>query len=103
MATKVVVSPNPIKTKERMDVNGNVINPVTKQIIVPKQEEYVVPPPPTTPPEAKICPVTVVETKDDPMAIQAQIEQAEANLIKLKEAKKAKIAEMEEVLNKLKQ
>lgn len=30
---RVVVSPNLIKTSERIDMNGNVIDPRTKQII----------------------------------------------------------------------
>lgn len=30
---KVVISPNLIKTSERIDMNGNVIDPRTKQVI----------------------------------------------------------------------
>ena len=30
---QVAVSPNPIKIAERLDIDGNIIDPVTKQII----------------------------------------------------------------------
>jgi hypothetical protein len=30
---KVVISPNPTKITERLDIDGNVIDPVTKEII----------------------------------------------------------------------
>ncbi len=33
----VVVSPNPTKVTEHLDIDGNVINPVTKEVI--KEEE----------------------------------------------------------------
>jgi hypothetical protein len=33
----VIVSPNPIKVTEHLDIDGNVINPVTKEVI--KEEE----------------------------------------------------------------
>ena len=94
----VFISPNLKKTSERIDPNGNVINPKTKQIITPVVEEYVPPATSQPTPDAPVCPVTVVNVKDDPMDIQAQIAQAEANLEKLKEAKKVKIEEMKKAL-----
>jgi len=105
---KVAISPNPIKTSERIDLEGNIIDPRTKRIIVPKEPDYVpliqtsVPlndstatniPPDITPDASQAPPASPIP-KDDPMAIQEQIQQAEANLIKLKEAKKAKIEEL---------
>lgn len=30
---QVAISPNPIKVTERLDMDGNVVDPVTKQII----------------------------------------------------------------------
>ena len=92
----VVISPNPIKTKERLNYRGDVINPKTKKVITPKEIE---PLPPLQPPEA---PVESPVIKDNPLDIQAQIADAEAKVVKLKEARKTKIKEMEEELNKLK-
>ena len=106
MAGKVIISPNPIKSAERIDFNGNIIDPRTKQILVPKEEEYVSPPTPPTPvmpPEAPQATIVQEQPKDDATSIQEQILRAEANLAKLKEAKKAKIEEMEEQLKKLKE
>ena len=103
MATKVVISPNPVKTSERIDFKGNVINPRTKQVIVPKEPEYIPPPPATTPPNAPESPTTQEQPKVVEQDISAQIAQAEANLAKLKQSKEAKIAELEEQLKKLKQ
>jgi len=103
---KVIISPNPIKTTERIDLNGNIIDPRTKRVIVPKEQEYIPPTPqPTTitPPDAPQCPITPPITKDDPMSIQAQIDTTKANLAKLEELKKVKIEEMEKQLKLLKQ
>lgn len=35
----VTVSPNPIKVTEHLDIDGNVINPVTKEVIKPVEEK----------------------------------------------------------------
>lgn len=39
----VYIDPNLRKTSERIDPNGNIINPRTKEIITPIIEEYVEP------------------------------------------------------------
>ncbi len=102
---KVVISQNPIKTRERIDVNGNIINPITKQIIVAKEEEYVPPviqiTPPIASPEPLIAQPVCQIVKDDPKDIQKQIEEAEANLLRLKELKKVKIEEIKKQLAEL--
>ena len=36
---QVAVSPNPIKVAERLDIDGNVINPQTKEIIKKADEK----------------------------------------------------------------
>lgn len=35
----VTVSPNPTKVTEHLDIDGNVINPVTKEVIKPVEEK----------------------------------------------------------------
>jgi hypothetical protein len=37
--TQVAVSPNPIKETEHIDIDGNVINPVTKEVIKEADEK----------------------------------------------------------------
>lgn len=37
--TQVAVSPNPIKVTERLDIDGNVINPQTKEVIKKAEEK----------------------------------------------------------------
>lgn len=39
----VVISPNIIKTKQRINMNGDVIDPKTKQVIQSKEAPYVPP------------------------------------------------------------
>lgn len=36
---RVAVSPNPTKVTEHIDIDGNVINPVTKEIVKPVEEK----------------------------------------------------------------
>lgn len=91
----VVISPNIKRTSERIDPAGNIINPRTKQVIAPVQPEYV------APPEAPQAPVAYVPTQNNPLSIQEQIDEAKANLAKLEELKKLKIAEMKAQLELL--
>jgi hypothetical protein len=99
---KVIISNNPVKTKERLDFNGNIIDPRTKQIIVPKEEEYVAPPTPQPLPEAQIGAVASPIPKDDGLSVLEQIEATKRKLAELEELKKAKIEETEKLLNELK-
>jgi len=39
----VVIAQNLVKTTERININGDVINPITKQIIKPAEVPYVQP------------------------------------------------------------
>lgn len=102
---KVVISPSLVKTSDRIDAAGNVIHPVTKQIIQPKEQDYVPPvarePIPTQPIPAQPV-ATPVMAQIDPLSIQAQIEQVKENLKKLEELKKLKIQEMKETIKLLK-
>ena len=100
---KVILSPNPIKTSERIDINGNVIDPRTKQIIVPQEQEYV---PPTTPqplPEAPQAPPAIDVPKDDGLSVLEQIEATKRKLAELEELKKAEIAKKKKELELLQQ
>lgn len=36
---RVAVSPNPTKVTEHLDIDGNVINPVTKEIVKEAEEK----------------------------------------------------------------
>ncbi len=92
----VVISPNIKRTRERIDPAGNIINPANKQILQPVQE-YI------APPEAPQAPTAIVTPQSNPLSIQQQIDEAKANLTKLEELKKLKIAEMEAQLELLKQ
>lgn len=47
----IIVSPQPKRTSEMLDRLGNIINPVTKEIIKPKEkEESILPPIESQPP-----------------------------------------------------
>jgi len=101
----VVISPNIKKTSERIDVQGNIINPRTKKVIQSNQTEYI----PTPEEVAKIAPeapqVATVQSKPNvgALSILDQIKQAEDNLKALKELKKLKIAEKKAELELLEQ
>lgn len=83
----------------RIDPAGNVINPRTKQIVEPVVEEYV---PPVAPVEQNFNSVAhVIPQVTNPLSIQQQIDEAKANLLKLEELKKLKIAEMKAQLELL--
>lgn len=90
-----VISPNLKHTRDRIDPSGNIIHPRTKQIIQPVETPYV-PPVVQAPVEAPYVAPT------SPLTIQQQIDEAKANLVKLEELKKLKIAEMEAQLELLK-
>lgn len=94
-----IISPNIKKTSERIDPSGNIINPRTKQIVKPVEPEFVPPTPeiihtasPVEPPQLS-----------NPLSIQQQIDEAKANLAKLEELKKLKIAQMKAEIELLEQ
>lgn len=93
----VVVSPNIKRTSERIDPAGNVINPRTRQIVQPVEQPYI------PPPEAPQAPTPIVIPQSSPLTIQQQIDEAKANLEKLQELKKLKIAQMKAELELLEQ
>lgn len=98
MSGNIVISPNIKRVTERIDTSGNVINPATKQVIIPNIVE-------TVSPEDMIpkpLPVVGASTAS-PLSIQQQIDEAKANLLKLEELKKLKIAEMKAQLELLEQ
>ena len=95
----VVISPNIRKQSDRIDPAGNIINAKTKEIIQPVISEYV--PPVITPTVAPEAPVTIANTQSNPLSIKDQIDEAKANLAKLEELKKLKIAEMKAQLELL--
>ncbi len=103
----VVISPNIKKTSDRMDASGNIIDARTKQILEANVVEVVSPE--DMIPKAQVTqPVDVPYTAPEApttnaISIQAQIDEAKANLAKLEELKKLKIAEMEAQLELLKQ
>lgn len=91
----VVISSNIKKTSERIDQMGNIINPVSKQIITPVEKAYV---PPTVEPVSTGVPMK----ETSPLSIQDQIDEAKKNLSQLEELKQLKIKEMEAQLELLK-
>lgn len=92
----VYIDTNLKKTSERIDPQGNIINPRTKEILKENKEE-VFETPVQQPPQATQAPT------GDAMSIQEQIDQAKANLAKLEELKKLKIEEMKAQLELLQQ
>jgi phosphoribosylcarboxyaminoimidazole (NCAIR) mutase len=110
MAGKVIISSNPIKTSERIDINGNVIDPRTKQILVPKESDSmagtVAQPtvqPVAVPQEIPVVPVAIGAPKDDGLSVLGQIEEAKKRLKELEELKKIKIAQKKKELELLEQ
>lgn len=94
----VIISPNIKRVSERIDPSGNVINPVTKQVVIPNTPEYI-------PTVEDMTPKTVVQpvVSSSPLSIQQQIDEAKENLLKLEELKKLKIEEMKAQLALLEQ
>lgn len=91
----VILSQNIKRVSERIDPSGNVINPVTKQVVIPNTPEYI-------PTVEDMTPKTVAQPiSSSPLSIQQQIDEAKANLLKLEELKKLKIAEMKAQLELL--
>jgi hypothetical protein len=110
----VIISPNIKKEKDRIDINGNIIDPITKRVIVRNQPDFV---PPIVPAKdsvehnTEIAPEVVEEPtkidlpKDDVLSIKEQIKQTKANLKMLESLEKLKKAELKKktgLLNKLK-
>jgi len=93
MKGKVIISPDPIKTKERIDINGNIIDPKTKRVIVPKEPDYVPPSNPAPIPKPPQAPVVNEIPKDDGLSVLEQIEAAKQRLVELEELRKLKIAQ----------
>ena len=94
----VIIDPNIKKVSERINPNGDVINPRTKEIITPNLPEYVEPVQTlATVPQPAPQPVSTT------LSIQQQIEEAKKNLAQLEELKKLKIAQMKAELELLEQ
>jgi len=98
---KTLISPNLKVTRERIDLQGNVINPLTKQII--EKNEVYVPPviPPQPAPQATEQPTRSEHNLNDALSVQAQIDATKANLAKLEELKRLKIKEMKDTIKLL--
>jgi len=102
----VIISPNIKKTSERLDFNGNTIDPKTKQILVPREVESVLPPPKVSQTIAPQPPRVAVVNQNSTaggLSILDQIEEAKRNLQALEELKKLKIAEKKAELELLQQ
>lgn len=101
----VILSPNIKKTSERIDFDGNVVDPRTKQILVPKEVESVLPPSISS--EAPVEAVKTSTTQTSPnagaMSILDQIAEAKKNLENLEELKKLQIQQKKAELELLQQ
>lgn len=98
----VVISPNIKKTTERIDLNGNKINPQTKEVIEEVEKPYI----PTAEELQKHQniepqPVEVTVKSENPMDIQKEIEVLENKLALLKDKKRLAIEEMKKQLAEL--
>lgn len=94
------ISPNIKRTSERINPNGDVINPKTKQVIsqntqehIPSQEEVS-----ATLPQATESPTTVLNTSRTLKVIKDEIIAIEAKLAALQEERKLKVEEMKKEL-----
>jgi len=100
---RVVLSPNIKKTSERINIKGDVIDPRTKQVIVPNEVEAPPPPtPPAPPPQPVEPPVTPEVVKDDGLGVLDEIQATKKRLAELEELKRLKIKEKEAELELLK-
>lgn len=93
----VIISPNIKKESVRIDTAGNVIDPRSKQILVPNTPDYV-PPAQTVAPQATESPTIAPKVEDTPKSIQEEILKAEAYVASLKEKKRLKIEQMKKEL-----
>lgn len=92
------ISPNIKKVSERIDPDGNIINPSTKQVIKQNTPEYV----PTPQEQAFVQPQVVQTTKHEtPKSIQEEINATKLKLAELEERKRQKIEEMRRELEEL--
>lgn len=76
----VQLSPNIKKTSQRIDPNGNIIDPKTKQVLIPVEQDYV----PPVQVEKKPEPVAETPKANNPLAdaIKAQVQKAVQEQIK---------------------
>lgn len=78
---QVIISPNIKKESARINVQGDEINPKTKEVLVPKEKEYV-----PTPEDLKktVRPEVPQPVKDNPLAemIKKQVNAAVQEAIK---------------------
>lgn len=102
---KVFISPNIVKQSDRIDTTGNIINPVTKQIIKKNEPEFVVPTQEIEQAHTAVEAPYIAPQAPTTQAISIieQIRQAKENLIQLEELKKIKIAEKKAELELLEQ
>lgn len=96
----VQLSPNIKKTSQRIDTAGNIIDPKTKQILVPVEKDYVPPVQVEKKPEQlKAEPVTEITFKLKTLSdIKSAIKQVEFQLAELQELKRKKVEEMKKEL-----
>lgn len=85
----VQIAPNMKKTSQRIDPNGNIIDPKTKQVLIPVEQDYVPSVQVAQPKEARIIDVYKEATKDseqksNPLkeAIKAEVQKAVQEQIK---------------------
>lgn len=102
-----IISPNIKRTSERINPDGDVINPKTKQIIQKNEQNYVPTPEElaridtTTQPEAIEAHTVAVSSLDTPKSIQEEINATKAKLALLEEQKKSLIEKMKKELEEL--
>jgi len=94
----VILSPNIKKESVRIDSQGNVIDPKTKQIIKPNVPDYI---PTKEEIEGLAKKQTVPQETKTNLSITEQIAEAEKRLADLKLQKQQEIARMKEELKKL--
>lgn len=98
----VMLSPNIKKTSQRIDPAGNIIDPKTKEVLVPIEQEYV---PPYTPPseQKKPEPLKEIPTSDPvrQVSLAEEIKEAETHLANLKLRKAEEIIKKKKELEEL--
>lgn len=92
---KVIISSNIKKESVRIDPQGNIINPRTREILRRNEPEYV--PPKEEKNEVELTPKHQIYS----MSIQDEIEETKKRLVALEERKKLQIEEMKKQLAEL--
>lgn len=96
----VYLAPNIKPTRVRINTNGDIIDPITKQVIQEIEPEFVAP---IEQPPKELVEEVVTQLEQRPKSIKELIAETEATLVQLKEMRKQEIERMKAELAELEQ